>query len=76
VDGVEQSLDRTGLPIFRHVEADVPQLFEPAVFHQFVIYRCIVGSTGYGLAQEGSDIDRRGFYLPPADVHWSLDEIP
>jgi len=41
-----------------------------------VIYRCIVGSTAYGLAQEGSDTDRRGFYLPPADAEWSLAGVP
>ncbi len=41
-----------------------------------VIYRCIVGSVAYGLAGEGSDIDRRGFYLPPADLHWSLFDVP
>jgi hypothetical protein len=38
----------------------------------FVIYRCIVGSTAYGLSQEGSDADRRGVYLPPAHLEWSL----
>lgn len=25
---------------------------------------------------EGSDVDRRGFYLPPADLHWSLAGVP
>ena len=24
----------------------------------------------------GSDIDRRGIYLPPADLHWSLYGVP
>lgn len=41
-----------------------------------VIYRCIVGSQAYGLAGEASDIDRRGIYLPPADLHWSLFSVP
>jgi predicted nucleotidyltransferase len=41
-----------------------------------VIYRCVVGSQAYGLAGEGSDVDRRGFYLPPADLHWSLYGVP
>jgi uncharacterized protein len=41
-----------------------------------VIYRCVVGSTAYGLSQEGSDVDRRGFYLPPADLQWSLGGVP
>jgi predicted nucleotidyltransferase len=41
-----------------------------------VIYRCIVGSHAYGLSHEKSDIDRRGFYLPPANLHWSLFGVP
>jgi predicted nucleotidyltransferase len=41
-----------------------------------VIYRAVVGSTAYGLAHEGSDMDRRGFYLPPADLEWSLAGVP
>jgi hypothetical protein len=41
-----------------------------------VIYRCIVGSRAYGLDEEGSDTDRRGIYLPPAELHWSLAGVP
>jgi predicted nucleotidyltransferase len=41
-----------------------------------VIYRCVVGSRAYGLDNEGSDVDRRGFYLPPAALHWSLAGVP
>jgi predicted nucleotidyltransferase len=36
----------------------------------------VIGSQAYGLAGEGSDIDRRGIYLPPADLHWSLYGVP
>lgn len=43
---------------------------------QHIIYRCIIGSQAYGLAEAGSDIDRRGFFLPPADQHWSLGGVP
>jgi predicted nucleotidyltransferase len=42
----------------------------------FIIYRCIVGSQAYGLSRDASDTDRRGIYLPPADLHWSLYGIP
>jgi uncharacterized protein len=42
----------------------------------FVIYRCVTGSQAYGLAGEESDVDRRGVYLPPADLHWSLYGVP
>jgi uncharacterized protein len=41
-----------------------------------VIYRCIVGSRAFGLATEESDTDRRGIYLPPAELHWSLYGVP
>ncbi len=44
--------------------------------YERVIYRCVIGSQAYGLAGEGSDIDRRGIYLPPADLHWSLYGVP
>ncbi len=41
-----------------------------------VFYRCIIGSQAYGLADSESDVDRRGIYLPPADLHWSLYGVP
>lgn len=41
-----------------------------------VIYRCIVGSQADGLAGDESDVDRRGIYLPPAELHWSLFSVP
>lgn len=41
-----------------------------------VIYRCVVGSRAFGLNTEDSDTDRRGIYLPPAEVHWSLYGVP
>ena len=41
-----------------------------------MIYRCLVGSRAYGLDVEGSDVDRRGIYLPPAELHWSLYGVP
>jgi predicted nucleotidyltransferase len=44
--------------------------------HDYVIYRCIVGSRAYGLDDASSDIDRRGIYLPPAQMHWSLYGVP
>ncbi len=43
---------------------------------QHVAYRCIVGSRAYGLSHDGSDTDQRGFYLPPARLHWSLFGVP
>ncbi|MFN7133252.1 MAG: DNA polymerase beta superfamily protein [Myxococcales bacterium] len=43
---------------------------------EFVILEVVVGSRAYGLEQEGSDTDRRGIYLPPAELHWSLWGVP
>jgi predicted nucleotidyltransferase len=47
------------------------KLYEP-----HIIYRCVVGSRAYGLSGEGSNTDRRGIYLPPASLHWSLEGVP
>lgn len=41
-----------------------------------VILRCVVGSRAYGLARGDSDTDRRGVYLAPAKLHWSLAGAP
>src|SRR5438445_9869239 len=47
-----------------------------ADLYGFVIYCCIVGSRAYGLEEESSDVDRRGIYLPPANLQWSLLGVP
>ena len=41
-----------------------------------VIYRCVVGSRAYGLDNDDSDTDRRGVYLAPAELQWSLFGAP
>lgn len=43
---------------------------------EHIIYRCQVGSKAFGLANENSDDDVRGIFLPPADLHWSLYKLP
>jgi predicted nucleotidyltransferase len=75
-DGAEESFPRADLRIFKHVEAEAPGCPDSTDLYRFVIYRCIAGSTAYGLNQNGSDTDRRGFYLPPADLEWSLAGVP
>ena len=47
-----------------------------AGLYERVIYRCVLGSRAYGLDDENSDTDRRGIYLPPAELHWSLYGVP
>jgi uncharacterized protein len=75
-DGLEESFHRAELTIFKHVQAEVPGGPDSSDLYRFVIYRCIVGSTAYGLSNASSDIDRRGFYLPAADLEWSLAGVP
>jgi uncharacterized protein len=48
----------------------------PFDLESFIIYRCVVGSRAYGLDQDDSDTDRRGIYLAPADLQWSLFGAP
>lgn len=43
---------------------------------QFIIYRCVTGSRAYGLDNDESDTDRRGIYLAPAELQWSLFGAP
>jgi predicted nucleotidyltransferase len=71
-DGAENSFRRGELTIFKHTEAEIPGPPDPTELYRFVIFRCVVGSTAYGLNHQTSDVDRRGFYLPPADLHWAL----
>lgn len=79
-DGVEEAIkssELTTLAKFKEgsigdtsISAKGSELFDR------VIFQCIIGSQAYGLADGASDIDRRGFYLPPADLHWSLYGVP
>jgi predicted nucleotidyltransferase len=75
-DGAEASFRRADLTIFRQDQEVIPGQVDHSELDRFVAYRCIVGSTAYGLATETSDVDRRGFYLPPADLEWSLAGVP
>jgi len=80
--GEEVSLHRLDLYVLKHYQqpnADAPNPADPMTeydLHQHVIYRCVVGSRAYGLDRDASDTDRRGIYLPPAELHWSLFGIP
>ena len=74
--GDEGAFRRTELTIFKHADGAVPGGPKPESLFRFVQFRCIVGSRAYGLDREGSDVDRRGFFLPPARLHWGLAGIP
>ena len=79
VDGFEATLRRTEFALLTEFMAGslgtAHPLRERGLFDD-VIYRCVIGSTAYGLDQADSDIDRRGIYLPSADAHWSLYGVP
>ena len=79
-DGFEATLKRAELAILSHYKAGpVGGGGDPLVeydLYEHVIYRCVVGSRAYGLDDADSDTDRRGVYLPPADLHWSLYGVP
>jgi hypothetical protein len=82
-DGAEAMLRRTEFSILKEFKNDeavgrdstaAGSDFES--WQPFIIYRCVVGSQAFGLSDDNSDVDRRGIYLPPADLHWSLYGVP
>lgn len=79
-DGATTSLNRQEIAIRKQVQSIVFDNPGAALLDRqlqdHVIYSCIVGSRAYGLDIEGSDTDRRGIYLPPAQLHWSLYGVP
>lgn len=79
-NGVEVTLRRHEFSIRKHFQKEGLQQPESELaelnLYDHVIYRCIVGSRAYGLDDANSDTDRRGIYLPPAQLHWSLYGIP
>ena len=76
VDGSEASLRRDDFRILHAVRESGIGEAADVDWTKFVIFRCIVGSRAYGLETDGSDVDRRGVYLPPADLHWALYGVP
>jgi hypothetical protein len=79
-DGVEASLahaDQVLLAKFKEGEiGETEHSVQRFNLFERVIYRCVVGSRAYGLDGPDSDTDRRGIYLPPAELHWSLYGVP
>ena len=80
LDGSEASLKRHELALLKEFKTEGLEAPDPALdehhLRPCVIYRCVVGSRAYGLDAPDSDTDRRGVYLPPADLHWSLFGVP
>ena len=79
-DGFEAALKRSEVSMlaqFKEGEiGDSAYSVAHTDLYQRVIFRCVIGSQAYGLADAASDVDRRGVYLPTADLHWSLYGVP
>jgi len=79
-DGREVALRRDELSIRKHHQTglvgDPGEVLREHDLYGHVVFRCVVGSRAYGLSHEASDIDVRGVYLPPAELHWSLYGVP
>lgn len=78
--GDESSLKRRELQVLSRYQSEgydagVDALTEYDL-RRHIIYRCVIGSMAYGLDRAGSDVDRRGIYLPPASMHWSVYGVP
>jgi len=77
-DGFQKSLERSELEVLKHFKDRLGDGPQPAGFdlESFIIYRCVVGSRAYGLDDDESDTDRRGVYLAPPELQWSLFGAP
>ena len=87
-DGFEATLERSQLDVLKHFKDRLEPVGRASSraedvtpnsgfdLEQFIIYRCIVGSRAYGLDNDESDTDRRGIYLAPAELQWSLFDAP
>ena len=67
---------RTELAILSQYKQDPSAALRDYNLFDRIIYRCVIGSRAYGLEHDESDFDRRGVYLPPAELHWSLYGVP
>jgi hypothetical protein len=85
LDGFEAAFKRAELAVLAEFQTgdaiDAAAGGSAALLKQYdlqkhVIYKCVIGSRAYGLDDSESDTDRRGIYLPPADLHWSLYGVP
>jgi len=77
--GGESILMRQDFAVRKHMRQAALQRLQGsdhADLFQYVIYRCVVGSRAYGLDNDESDTDRRGFYIAPTDLQWSLMGAP
>ncbi|HTV39419.1 MAG TPA: nucleotidyltransferase domain-containing protein [Candidatus Sulfotelmatobacter sp.] len=77
-DGFEASLTRPQLDVLKHFKDRMADGKPDTHFdlERVIIYRCVVGSRAYGLDDDESDTDRRGVYIAPSELQWSLFGAP
>ncbi|MBI1177553.1 nucleotidyltransferase domain-containing protein [bacterium] len=78
-DGFEGTFERDQFDVLKHFKDRLGPVSNgtPAFdLESCIIYRCVIGSRAYGLDTDESDTDRRGVYLAPADLQWSLFGAP
>jgi uncharacterized protein len=79
-DGIEAMIRRSEFSILKEFKTEGLDSTAPGLnfedWQPRIIYRCVVGSQAFGLSGDSSDVDRRGIYLPPAELHWSLYGVP
>jgi len=76
-DASLSALKRTEFAIRKHYQTNpVIDPLKDQNLYEYVIYRCVTGSRAFGLDDENSDTDRRGIFLPPARIHWSMNGVP
>jgi uncharacterized protein len=77
-DGFEKAFTPSQIEVLKHFKDRLGEGGTPDEFNleSYIIYRCVVGSRAYGLENDESDTDRRGVYLAPAQMQWSLFGAP
>ena len=77
-DGFEKSLARGQFEVLKHFKDRLGGHggWRDFALEDSLIYRCVVGSRAYGLDHDESDTDRRGIYIAPAELQWSLFGAP
>ena len=77
-DGFEAALTIEQFEVLKRFKDRLGEVGEAPDFdlERLLIYRCVTGSRAYGLETDASDVDRRGVYLAPADLQWSLYGAP
>jgi predicted nucleotidyltransferase len=76
-DGFETSFMRDQFEILRHFKDRLGGAASADfALEDCVIFRVVVGSRAYGLDHENSDTDRRGIYLAPLEMQFSLFGAP